>query len=531
MPTENPLLGPILRHAETDPEALSATYHDPKSGWHPVTRATTLTRANAFARLLRAEGAGLGDIVLLIADHGPDAHAAFLGAMLAGCAPAFLPQPSAKQDHATYWAQHRIVFQFARAALVVAPDARLAEVAACAEGSGTRAVAVSTVERHVRETGPIDPPPADAVALLQHSSGTTGLKKGVALTHAAIAAQLAAYAPTLGATQSMRIATWLPLYHDMGLVSSFLLPMWLGVPIVSLDPFVWISTPRLMLDAIAEHRGTHAWMPNFAFLVLARAARDGGRRWDLSSVRALISCSEPCKPDAFAMFSATFTPHGLRENTLHTCYAMAETVFAVSQSVVGRPIRTLKIGGGAELLSNGPPIPGAAMRVVRDGTVVADGEVGELQVSAPFLFRGYHNNPETTEAALDGDWYRTGDLGCVDGGEVFVTGRLKDVIIVQGRNVMAHDVEAAVSRVHGVKPGRCVAFGRFNERHGSEELVVVAERDGTDDPTLAIGDAVMADIGVACADIRMVEPGWLVKTSSGKTSRSDNARKYAEMIR
>ncbi len=464
--------------------------------------------------------------MLLIADHGPDAHAAFLGAMLAGCAPAFLPQPSAKQDHASYWAQHRIVFQFARAALVIAPDALLAEVAACAEGSGTRAVALSISGT---DTGAIEPPPGDAVALLQHSSGTTGLKKGVALTYDAIAAQLAAYAPTLGDTRDMRVATWLPLYHDMGLVSSFLLPMWLGAPIVSLDPFVWISAPRLMLDAIAEHRATHAWMPNFAFLVLARAARGGGRRWDLSSVRALISCSEPCKPAAMATFQAAFAPHGLREGTLSTCYAMAETVFAVSQSVVGQPVRALEVGG-IKLLSNGKPVPGATVRVVRDGAPVPDGEVGELQIAAPFLFRGYHNNPVATGAAFDGEWYRSGDLGCLDGGEVFVTGRLKDVIIVQGRNVMAHDVEAAVSRVAGVKPGRCVAFGRYNERHGSEELVVVAERDGSGaDPVRAIGDAVMADTGVACGDIRMVDPGWLVKTSSGKTSRGENARKYADM--
>ena len=227
---------------------------------------------------------------------------------------------------------------------------------------------------------------------------------------------------------------------------------------------------------------------------------------------------------------------------------MAETVFAVSQSDVRTPVRRREVDASCikelgqvrpspadsaplVLLSNGRPLEGCEVAILRDGAMVGAEQLGEICVRADYMFSGYHHNEAATAAAFHDGWYRTGDIGFIDQGEVFVVGRIKDVIIVNGKNVFVHDIEAAVSRITGVKPGRCVAFGRYSEKSGSELLVVVAERDGEPaadkDIQRDINRAVVEEVGVPCSDIRVVEQGWLVKTTSGKTSRSDNAVKYA----
>ena len=282
---------------------------------------------------------------------------------------------------------------------------------------------------------------------------------------------------------------------------------------------------------------------------MARTVR-APRTWDLSSLAALISCSEPCKPEAFDAFANRFATSHLRMEILQTCYAMAETVFAITQSKVGQPVRRLEIDRSSietrgsvrppnspesrvSLLSNGKPVRDCTVSVLRDGQFVGEREIGELCARAPFVFSGYYNNLEANRAAFHGEWYRTGDFGFLDGEEVFVVGRLKDVIIVNGKNIFAHDVEAVVSRVPGVKPGRAVAFG-CTEAIGSEQLVLVAEcnLDEVDTAQVArdINQAVLNEAGIPVGDVRVVAQGWLVKTTSGKISRADNTRKYGDQF-
>jgi len=177
----------------------------------------------------------------------------------------------------------------------------------------------------------------------------------------------------------------------------------------------------------------------------------------------------------------------------------------------------------------GNPSLAAAFKILSDGEFVDERVVGEICIKAPWMFSGYHNNPGATQAAFNSDWFRSGDLGFFDQGELFIVGRLKDVIIVNGKNIFAHDIEAVVSTVPGVKPGRAVAFGFFRETLGSEELVVVAERlDGAHDDfelVRLVNHAVFQEIGFGCADVRIVEQCWLIKTTSGKNSRAENLSK------
>jgi len=509
-----------------------------------------MQRALQFAALYVKHGVRGADIVLIILDHGIDAHAAFVGTMLMGAVPGFMPSPSVKQDAALYWRQHRDVFGHAQPRAILVSDALAGPVSDAAEGTGAAILPVSAVDGEApAEIGEL--PAEEAVALLQHSSGTTGLKKGVKLSYRAIVAQLDAYrrALNLDAVREPRIASWLPLYHDMGLISSFMLPLWQGFPILSIDPFEWTRRPALLFEAIQDFAGTHAWVPNFALRHHVKSAR-AREKYDLRSLVAIICCSEPNKPEAFDAFYERFAEWGVKETSLQSCYAMAETVFAMSQSAAGEKVRRLAVDRdalavhgvvkapevGAEtttLLSNGKPIDGCEIGILQDDAFVGERIVGEVCVTAPYLFSGYHRNPALSEQAFFGKWLRTGDLGFLDHGEVFIVGRLKDVIIINGKNVFAHDVEAAVSRVAGVKPGRAVAFGHFVEALGSEQLVVVAESDGAEADAAVIqggiNRAVSQDVGVTCGDVRLVAPGWLVKTTSGKVSRSENLRKYVQM--
>ncbi len=543
----NPLLDPLMARWQREPGRLFALLHEDRE-WRALSLDMVMRRACQFAALYRAHGVQAGDIVAVILPPGLDAYAAYLGAMLQGLVPSFLAHSSAKQDAALYWRQHRTVMEFCRPALVLVDDELLASMQQCAEGSGAVVIPLGAATHHAA-AAPAELPPGNAICLLQFSSGTTGLRKAVSLSYDSIARQLAACAGAVGLDGTSRIVSWLPLYHDMGLISSFLLPAWLGVPIIALDPFVWVAEPSLLLDAVQDHGGTHAWLPNFAFLHLVRRC-GRNRHWDLSGLRALVSCSEPCKPAAFDAFLARFGACGVREEMLRTCYGMAEAVFAVSQSPHGHLVRRLAIDrdcitrlgpvqAPAEedasllLLSNGPPVDGCSVAILRDGRLLGERDIGEICVDAPFLMSGYFRKPEASAACFHGSWFRTGDLGFLDQGEVFVVGRLKDVIIVNGKNIFAHDVEAAVSRVDGVKPGRCVAFGHYSEKLGSEQLVVVAERLGDPDRDAEVvrlvNGSVIDEIGIPCSDIRMVDAGWLVKTTSGKTSRSENAGRYARL--
>jgi fatty-acyl-CoA synthase len=545
--TDQPFLVPVVNRCTEFPDGLFGMFYDGRV-WQRTSNKTFLDRTLQFVSLFRQEGIEHGDLILIILTHGIDAHAAFFAAMLIGAVPSFLPYPNSKQDPELYWSQHKKIFAFCQPCAILVYDELRDAVLECVQGAEARVITQSAVE--VQAPSGIDHlPRAEDVALLQHSSGTTGLKKGVALTYSSICMQLEAYSSALSLKDvaDARIATWLPLYHDMGLISSFLLPLWLGLPIISLDPFVWLTRTWLFFEGIQEFRATHAWMPNFAFMHLVRTIR-GGRTWDLSSVVALISCSEPCKVETFDAFLTKFTPWGITPQKLQTCYAMAETVFAVSQSTMGRQVRQLNVDrscianlsavvaplgadDGQQVLSNGKPVEGCRVEILRDGVFLQEREIGEVCVVAPFLFEEYYKNPIATAAAIQDGWYRTGDLGFLDDGEVFIVGRLKDVIIVNGKNLFAHDLEAAVSRVPGVKPGRAVAFGRYVASLGSEQLIIVAESDlsqvGSDVVIRNVNEAVLAEVGIACADIRVVEPGWLVKTTSGKTSRSENALKYA----
>jgi fatty-acyl-CoA synthase len=523
-------------------------------------------RACAQASALRDESVVAGDRVVIVMPQSISAMTTFVGAMMLGAIPAFLAYPNFKIEPAKYRSGLAGVTANLNAKVVVIddefPDDLLGHVSLHDEirHNETRLLrAGNKYSRVAADNLPEAKIQADDIAFIQHSAGTTGLQKGVALTHAAVLRQLdhLANALQIGTTEvdpakdngtSDRIYSWLPLYHDMGLIACFILPLVCHLPVVMQSPIDWVMHPETMLQIISEHKCTLGWMPNFAFqFVPRRTAVDRWMKYDLSSVRALINCSEPVRSSSMQEFHNAFSAIGLREGALQSSYAMAENVFAVTQCEVGKPDGPRRIWadgqsfraahqvvpvaegvrGAISLTSSGRLLPGNEVRIVSEsGARVPDCTVGEILIRSDSLFTGYYNRPDLTEKAIIDGWYRSGDLGFLYQDELYVVGRKKDLIIVGGENLYPQDVEEIVWSHPAVHDGRAVAMGIFNSDLGTEDLIVVAEVDDeimlskTEDIEREIRNLIVSDMGVAVRRIFLKPPKWMVKSTAGKTARS-----------
>jgi acyl-CoA synthetase (AMP-forming)/AMP-acid ligase II len=393
------------------------------------------------------------------------------------------------------------------------------------------------------------------LVLLQHSSGTTGLQKGVALSHQAVFNQLNAYSKTLSITEQDVIVSWLPLYHDMGLIAGFVMPILSGIPLVLLSPFAWVRAPYKLLQSISKYRGTLTWLPNFAYNFCAQKIRDRHIEGvDLSSLHAIINCSEPVHWESHVAFYERFKRYGLKFEALQTSYAMAENVFSVTQSQLGSSPTVEEIDRESfmvervakspvddrptmKMMSSGQPLENVRVKVLDEsGNEVPERVVGELALQSDCMLTGYFNRPDLTEKAFRNGWYLTGDYGYISNREVFVSGRKKDMIIVGGKNIYPQDLEGLTYEVPGVHAGRSVAFGMFDEAQGTEEVVIIAEGDSEDpDEQQKIADAIRLHVtknsAIALRHVKVVGPKWILKTSSGKTARSANKEKFLKELR
>ncbi len=502
----------IAHHRDRNPDALCLKLRTTK-GWDSYSRDAFWSLVQRWAEhfATRFEERTL---IVFSKKLDIDLLSAYVGAMHAGHVPAQISFPSSKLSGAEFARKlQHIQDSTSFGALFVDEQERgrfaeLFAVPVIAPSDRPSSPAVSPEEATLRS----DP---SAAALIQFSSGSTGLQKGVVLTHRGLIAHMRSYAAALRLSQDDAIVSWLPLYHDMGLIACYLMPLMCGVPFYQMDPFHWVMQPDLLLRAIEELRPTICYQPNFAYHVLAKR----GKQRDLSSVRLWINCSEPARAASHHLFTRSFS--SVRPDSLSVCYALAEGTFAVSQTLPWHD----NINGAAEggtPLSCGRPIEGMQVRIFADPGQ-AEGEVG---IRSDFLFDRFVGGP----CPLREGFYLTGDLGKLDErGELYITGRKKDLIIVGGKNIHPQDVEFAASEVDGVYPGRTVAFGVFNHEVGSEELIVVVERCADIEPTalkIAVQRAVEAEVGVVPRRIEVTEHMKLVKTSSGKISRSRNKQLY-----
>ena len=503
----------------------------------------------------KQQGVQPGEVVVLILQHGLELIFAYWGAILHGAIPSIMPFLTEKLQPDRYRADLSALVGITQPECIVTYREFEAEVrAALPEASSVRRLIVSdelvqpekldvNTFNGLQRTG-------KDIVLLQHSSGTTGLQKGVALAHGAVLNQLESYSQALKISDKDVIVSWLPLYHDMGLIAGFLMPILKRIPLVLLSPFEWVRSPAKLMQAVSKYQGTLSWLPNFAYNFCAMKTRDRDLEGiDLSSWRVVSNCSEPMRYESHRVFLERFKPYGLHESALCTCYAMAENVFAVTQGGVDSEVVIDEIDREAmqsqkmavpanddspsiKMMSTGRPIRNVKVKIVDEGgRDLPDRQIGEVILQSDSMLTEYYHRPDATEKALKEGWFFTGDYGYKVGDEVFVAGRKKEMIIVAGKNVYPMDLEELAMEVPGVHAGRVVAFGVFNETTGTEDVILVAEVDTADqDERDAIGDAIRQTVtrgsAVALRHVYLVDAKWLIKTSSGKNARTANKEKY-----
>jgi acyl-CoA synthetase (AMP-forming)/AMP-acid ligase II len=486
-----------------------------------VSYAQLWERSGRYAAGLRRAGVAAGDKVCLIYPTCAEFFYTFFGALRLGAVPVPLYPTLGVEGTASI--------------------VRNAEATAVATIGWFRAgvdqsVALAPGVRHVLEppdldaqtpTAPLEPAGPGDLAFIQYTSGSTGHPRGVMLTHANVVETVKFMAEGAGLTSEDRVVSWLPLYHDMGLIGCSFTPPLTGSPLWLLPPD--LRNPRQWLELITEIRGTFTVSPDFGYRNCVRHVRDTSDL-DLTSLKAALSGAEPVRPSTIAAFETHF---GVK-NLVLPCYGLAEATLAVTIWPRGVPLRSDASG---RFVSVGKPCTGVAVRIVvpRDNGAAGAGPLldvpagaeGEICVKSPGVMRGYYNDPAATARVLTPDgWLRSGDLGFLDDeGNLFVTGRLKDVMILGGENVAPSDIEEVVDQIAGVRYSVAVAID--SERTGTQRLFVVAEvRDD------AAGGAVWHELvrtivarvhqarGHRPARVLLVRPGTIPKTSSGKMQRS-----------
>ncbi|RME21028.1 MAG: fatty acyl-AMP ligase [Deltaproteobacteria bacterium] len=503
---------------------------------------------------LQAMGLRKGDRVGIVIVEPEQFVLTFLAALRAGIVPVPLYPPLSLGNLDAYAARTSRILDSAGARLLVV-SSRLQNLL------WGQVDAVPSLERLVkaedlptRDATPYYPDiTPDDLAFLQYTSGSTSDPKGVMVTHRNLVANATGIMNHMDMHPDRdKGVSWLPLYHDMGLIGFVISPILWGVPIVFIPTLRFIKRPTSWLQTMHDHRATVSFAPNFAYALVARKARPAELdSWDLSCVKAFGCGAEPINPDTMRAFSEVMSTRcGMPRNAVLSAYGMAEATLAISLKPLQDVLRTHRVdaeifqaegrvttldegaaGPTFEHVSCGVTFPGHEVVVMNEaGEILPEGMEGELCVRGPSVTPGYFQNPEATAEAFRDGWLHTGDLGYLLDGEVYVTGRIKDLIILNGRNIHPQSIEWVAAQVDGVRKGNVVAFSRPGT--ASEELVVVCEsREARTDEARAelarkVRVAIQKELSITAADVVIVDQGMLPKTSSGKLQRRKTRHQY-----
>jgi fatty-acyl-CoA synthase len=486
---------------------LGLTFVDAKERETALSFAELHARACRAAGGLRELGVGRGDRVAIVLPTGPAFMDAFFGAVLAGAVPVPL-YPPVRLGRLEEFHRRTARTLVASGAKVVLSDSRVSRLLGVAVAQARPPLGL----RAVPQGAPLAEraQPGD-LALIQFSSGTTVDPKPVALTHENLLANVAAIQTILPPDDAQAGVSWLPLYHDMGLIGCLLLAVARPGPLTLIPPELFLARPSLWLRAISRKRATISVAPNFAYgLCLRRIREDELAGVDLSSWKFALNGAEPVAPAVLGRFAERFARHGFDGRALMPVYGLSEASLAVTFTPPGRGPRSLRTAA-RELSSVGRPLPG----------VEVDVREGHIFVRGPSVMRGYFGDEAATRQVLRDGWLDTGDLGFVEEGELFVSGRAKDVIILRGKNYAPQEFEEALDGMAGVRPG-CVAAVPVGTSEG-EELALLVETDGPADAE-QIRARIAERTGVRPHQVRLLAPGTLPRTSSGKLRRSEAQR-------
>jgi 1-acyl-sn-glycerol-3-phosphate acyltransferase len=568
-------------HADRHPRRRHLLFYPGDGAPLELTYGDLLLRARRVAAGLGAAGVERGQAVALMLPSGHDYFVAFFGVLLAGGVPVPLYPPARRsqiEDHLRR--QAGILTTSQAVALVTFPEvmtvARLLRAQVLGLG---RVLTVAALEEG-RGAGGGGPAVAD-VALLQFTSGSTGRPKGVVLTHDNLLANLRALGQAVAIGPQDVVVSWLPLYHDMGLIGAWMASLYFGMPLVLMSPLGFLARPARWLQLLSRHRGTLSAAPNFAYELCARKAADEELAGvDLSAWRFALNGAEPVSPEAIRRFTGRFRRHGFRPEAMAPVYGLAECSLALAipplergpvVDVVEReafersgravpvapdsprrlvaeadpPAEVTQAGAAAggegpggpdarelRFVGCGVPLPGHELRIVdAAGHEVGDRQEGSLHFRGPSATSGYFRDDEASRRLRRGGWLDSGDRAYTVGREVFITGRDKDIIIRAGRNLYPHELEAAVGGVAGIRQGCVAVFGVADRATGTERLVVLAETRAAGETERqrlreAVQDATVALLGEPADEVVLAPPHAVPKTSSGKVRRAASRELY-----
>ncbi|MGQ0511757.1 MAG: AMP-binding protein [Betaproteobacteria bacterium] len=532
-------------HVERQPDRLTVFMYEDQQEF-PLSYQALWDGAMGYAAQLNRAGLQPGQMVAIMLPTGKAYLFCFYGALLAGGVPVPLYPPARLTTIEDHMSRHVGILKSAGATIMVTvPEAKPLAYLLRAQVESLRTVLVpADLEGSSAGFTRVRPKPGD-MGFLQYTSGSTGNPKGVVLSHANLMANVRAMGAAVNANPEDVFVSWLPLYHDLGLIGANFASLVLGFPTVLMSPLAFLSRPASWMRAIHRHRGTMSGGPNFAFeLCLRRIADEDMEGLDLSSWRFAFNAAEPVSPDTIVQFEQRFSRWGLRKNCLSPSYGLAESSVGVAITVPGTPWRADRLdrerftrtGEAIEakptdpspliVIGCGTPIPGHDIRVVdAAGLELPDRQEGLLQFRGPSSTSGYYRNPEATKTLFgSGDWVNTGDRAYLTDGTLFLTGREKDIIIRGGRNISPYELEQAVGDLAGVRRGCVAVFGSRDAASGTERVVVLAEmkdRDASrhDDLKRMINDLAVSLIGAPADDIVLAPPATVPKTSSGKIRR------------
>lgn len=542
----------VLRwHARANPDRPHIRLYADEGDGEVITHRALLDEAERLAAALRARDVKPDEAVALMLPTSRDYFVSFFGVLLAGAVPAPLYPPARLAQAEEHLRRYSgVVANCQAGVLITTPDIKpygrllgaqvptLREVTTLAELTA-RGGAFAPVARGPRET-----------AFLQYTSGSTGNPKGVVLSHANLLANVRAMGEAVRATSADVFVSWLPLYHDMGLIGAWFGSLYHAIPLVVMPPMAFIARPERWLRAIHRYRGTLSAAPNFAYeLCLKRIDDREIAALDLSSWRCAFNGAEAVNPDTIDRFGARFARTGFKRESLMPVYGLAENSVGLAFPPLGRAPVIDRIERET-FMRSGTAVPAApddehALRFPACGHPIVDHQIrvvgadnrelpermeGRIQFTGPSATSGYFRRPEETKNLFRGEWLETGDRGYLAGGDIYITGRTKDMIIRAGRNIYPTEIEGAVGAVAGVREGNVAVFGLPDPASGTERLVVLAEtrskEAARDEMRAAIVACVTELAGEPPDEVVLAPPNTVLKTSSGKIRRAATRELY-----
>jgi fatty-acyl-CoA synthase len=534
------MIGPL----RTLPEALDRAARS-SEGYVFVTGGVEVRRSYAeirdasfrLARALREAGLKRGDLVALVINDAEPFLTALFGASIAGLVPASVAPPSVTGELSRYFELTARILRAAGARAVVTSAALVAGFEGVRGSCPELTLILSRDDLDAPALAPEALPRLDDIAFVQFTSGSTAAPKGIALSHRNLCANIDAINGPAGlaTTSEDSGVSWLPLCHDMGLVGMALGPVYSSRPVVLLTPQAFIKRPSEWLKAISRYRATVSFAPNFAYDLAVRRTRDSELEGlDLARWRIAGCGAESIHAPTLSAFAGKFKGVGFRETSFFPCYGLAEHVLAATLPPRGRAPRveqTALEGGfeGPSIIGCGRALPGHDVRVIReDGAEADEREIGEIVLAGPSVMLGYYGDAESTAGTIRNGWLRTGDLGYLSDGELFVCGRAKEIIIVNARKYHPQDLEWAIDDVTGVRRGRVVAFGASEQGKGDRVVMVVETNSAASSETLTeiIRRRISDAFGLYVDEVIPVPSGTIGRTTSGKVQRAAVKTQY-----